>query len=140
MREHGAQSSMLPSTGSTRCLVMGAPCSLPRAPFPCPGLPAGLIVQEQHHLPDLTFGEEVLPLGHRGIPRRALARQARPTLGHAPEDEALGELRDGAVVLEVGRQRVEPGGEVAQTVQMVAVTGETVLVVDPLAGSDVDRA
>src|SRR5213596_3603302 len=86
----------------------------PFAPFPGARLPARLIVQEQHHLPDLALGEEVLPLGHRRIPRRAFARQARPPLGDAPEDEALRELRDGAVVLEVRGQRVEAGREVAE--------------------------
>src|SRR5690606_41339022 len=38
---------------------------------------------------------------------RALAGQSRAALGDAPEDEALGELRDGAVVLEVQRCGVE---------------------------------
>src|SRR6266550_9317579 len=113
------------------------PSPLPRL-FPSSWLPARLIVQEQHHLPDLALGEEVLPLGHRRVPRCALARQARPPLGNAPEDEALGELRDGAVVLKVGGQRVEAGREVAEAVEVIAVAGETVLIVDPLAFTDVE--
>src|ERR671923_2890988 len=92
--------------------------------------PPRLVVQEQDHRPDLALREEVLPLGHGRVPRCALARQPRPALGHAPEHEALRELRDGAVVLEVGGKRVETGCEVPLTVEVVAVTGQTVLVVD----------
>src|SRR2546425_10197589 len=128
---------MLPTSASTMRLFMRAPRSLLRASLPRPRLPARLVIQEQHHLPDLALGEEVLPLGHRRIPRGALARQARPTLGDAPEDEALGELRDGAVVLEVGGQRIEARREVAEAVEVIAVAGETVLIVDPLALADV---
>src|SRR5690348_1042301 len=114
---------MLPSRGSTTCLIMSAPCSLLRAPLPRPRLPAGLVVQKQHDLPDLALREKVLPPRHRGIPGRALARQPRPALGDAPENEALGELRDGAVVLEVGGERVEAGREMAQPVEVIAVAG-----------------
>src|SRR5690606_15399666 len=110
-----------------------------RPSFRCPrlvpgaGLPAGLLVEEDGDGPDLLLGEEVLPGGHRGVPGRALARQARAALGDAPEDEALGELSDGAVVLEVERRRVERVRVVAAAVEPVAVAGQAVLVVDPFA-------
>src|SRR5881398_2783758 len=85
--------------------------------LPRPRRPPRLIVQEQDHRPDLALREEILPLRHRRVPRRALARQPGAALGHAPKHEALGELRDGAVVLEVGRKRIEAGREVPLTVE-----------------------
>src|SRR5258706_3744128 len=100
--------------------------------FPRSRLPPRLLVQEQDHRPDLALGEEILPHGHRRVPRRALARQPGPALRDTPEHEALGQLRDGAVVLEVSGQRVEAGREVSLAVQMVAVARQTVLVVDAL--------
>src|SRR2546430_3171024 len=86
---------------------------LSRFPFPAlglpgPRLPSCLIIKEEDHRPDLALAGEILPHRHRRVPGRALARQAGPALGDPPEHEALGELRDGAVVLEVRRQRVEP--------------------------------
>src|SRR5947199_3037887 len=111
------------------CLT--APCSLTL--LPGPRLPPRLIVQEKNHRPDLPLGEEVLPHRHRRIPRRALAGEAGPALGDAPEHEALGELRDRAVVLEVRGERVEAGCEVSLAVEVVAMTWETVPVVDVLA-------
>src|SRR5437870_12370474 len=104
-----------------RALIITFPLS--RFPFPGFGLPPSrlpprLIVQEQDHRPDLALREEVLPLGHRRVPRRAFARQPGAALRHAPEDEALGELRDGAVVLKVRRDRVEAGREMALAVEV----------------------
>src|SRR5947207_3174425 len=89
---------------------MAAPGSRLLAPshFPRPRLPARLIIQEEHDRPDLVLGEKVFPRRHRRIPRRAFARQAGAALGDPPEDEALGQLRDRAVVLEVGRRGLNP--------------------------------
>src|SRR5207244_4855351 len=114
---------------------MTAPRSLLPAPTLLPGsrLPPRLLVEEQNHRPDLPLGEEVLPHRHRRVPRRALAGKAGPALGDAPEHEALGELRDGAVVLEVRGERVETGCEVSLAVEVVAMTRETVPVVDVFA-------
>src|SRR5438067_800837 len=113
------------------------PSRVPRPRFlPRPRRPPSLIVQEQDHRPDLALREEILPLGHRRVPRRAFARQPGPPLGHAPEHEALRELRDGAVVLEVGREGIEAGGEVPQTVEVVPVTRQAVPIVDALAHPD----
>src|SRR2546430_15492977 len=114
---------------------MTAPCSRLPAPRLLPGAwsPPGLIVQEQDHGPDLPLGEEVFPHRHRRVPWRPLARQPGPALRDAPEHEALGELRDRAVVLEVRGERVEAGREVSLTVEVVAMTRETVPVVDVLA-------
>src|SRR5207245_5881980 len=95
-------------------------------------LPPCLIVQDHDHQPDLPLRQEVLPPRHGGIPRRALARQPRAALRHAPEDEALRELRDRAVVLKVRRDRIEPGGEMPLAVQVIAVAREAVPVVDAL--------
>src|SRR5437762_999808 len=108
-RERGAGSGTVPAatTSVTRsrsarsvmtapCLT--APCSL--SFLPRPRLPPRLLVQEQNHRPDLPLGEEVLPHRHRRVPGRALAGEAGPALRDAPEHEALGELRDRAVVLE----------------------------------------
>src|SRR3989454_12367634 len=114
---------------------MTAPRTLLPAPTLLPGsrLPPRLLVEEQNHRPDLPLGEEVLPHRHRRVPRRALAGKAGPALGDAPEHEALGELRDGAVVLEVRGERVETGCEVSLAVEVVAMTRETVPVVDVFA-------
>src|SRR5438552_590282 len=60
-------------------------CSPLPAPLPRSRLPSRLIVQEQDHGPDLALGEEILPFGHRGIPRRALARQAGTAFRDPPE-------------------------------------------------------
>src|SRR3989449_10607871 len=104
------------------CLT--APCSL--SFLPRPRLPPRLLVQEQNHRPDLTLGEEVLPHRHRRVPRRALAGEPGPALGDAPEHEALGELRDRAVVLEVRGERVEAGREVSLAVAGIAMPRRTV--------------
>src|SRR6266513_5697062 len=93
-------------------------------------LPPRLLVQEQDHRPDLPLRQEVLPHRHRRIPGRALARQPRPALRDPPEHEALGELGDRAVVLEVRGERVEAGREVSLAVKVGAVAGQTVLVVN----------
>src|SRR2546427_12706620 len=119
--------------------VMTAPRSLLPALLPRPRLPPRLIIKEEDHRPDLALGEEILPHGHRRVPGRALARQTRPALGDPPEHEALGELRDGAVVLEVRRQRIEPRRVVPLAVEMVAVAREAVLVVDALSQGEVRR-
>src|SRR2546422_8942761 len=105
--------------------------------LPRPRLPPGLIIKEEDHRPDLALAEEILPHRHRRVPGRALARQAGPPLGDPPEHEALGELRDGAVVLEVRRQRVEAGGVVPLAVEMIAGAGEAILVIDALPQSEV---
>src|SRR2546430_17392000 len=115
---------------------MTAPRSLLPALLPRPRLPSGLIIKEEDHRPDLALAEEILPHGHGRVPGRALARQTGPALGDPPEHEALGQLRDGAVVLEVRRQRVEPRRVVPLAVEMVAVAGEAVLVVDALPQGD----
>src|SRR5690242_6236860 len=111
--------------------------TIPRSPlprlFPRPRLPPRLPVQIDDHGPDLFVREEVLPLWHRGIPGRRLARQTGPALGDPPEDEALRQLRDGAVVLEIRGQRIEARREVPLPVQMIAVARQAVLVVDALA-------
>src|SRR5712671_3025239 len=93
-----------------------------RTDFPRPRLPPGLIVEKEHDRPDLVFRQEVFPRRHRRIPGRPFARQSRPAFGDAPEDEALRELRDGAVVLEIGRQGIETRRKMALAIQMVAVT------------------
>src|SRR5216684_7732000 len=116
------------SASRRRPLTITFPLS--RFPFPgfrLPGsrLPPRLVVQEQDHRPDLPLGEEVLPHRHRRVPRRALAGEPRPALGDAPEHEALGELRDRAVVLEVRGKRVEAGCEVSLAIEVVAMTRET---------------
>src|SRR3989442_8021530 len=97
-----------------------------------PRLPSCLIIKEEDPRPDLALAEEILPHWHRRVPGRALARQAGPALGDPPEHAALGELRDGAVVLEVRRQRVERRGIVPLAVEMIAVAGAAILVVDAL--------
>src|SRR6267378_491567 len=119
----------LPRTRSVMtapCLT--APCSL--SLLPRPRFPPCLLVQEQNHRPDLPLRQEVFPHRHRRVPGSALARQPRPALRDAPEHEARGELRDRAVILEVRGERVEPGREVSLAVEVVAVAGETVLVVN----------
>src|SRR6266566_4440277 len=141
-RERGAGSGTVPAatTSVTRsssarsvmtapCLT--APCSL--SFLPRPRLPPRLLIQEQNDRPDLPLGEEVLPHRHRRVPRRALTGEAGPALGDPPEHEALGELRDRAVVLEVRGERVEAGREVSLAVEVIAMTRETVPVVDVLA-------
>src|ERR1700694_5559732 len=70
-------------------------------------------------------------------PRRSLAREAGPALGDPPEHEALAELGDRAVVLEVCRQRIEARRVVALAVEMVAVTRHAVLVIDTTTRGDV---
>src|SRR3989449_9667977 len=117
--------------------VMTAPRSLLPALLPSSRLPPGLIIKEEDHRPDLALAEEILPHRHRRVPGRALARQAGPPLGDPPEHEALGELRDGAVVLEVRRQRVEAGGVVPLAVEMIAGAGEAILVIDAPPQSEV---
>src|SRR6266480_6070337 len=114
---------------------MTAPCSRLPAPrlLPRARLPPRLLVQEQDHRPDFPLRQEVLPHRHRRVPGRALARQPRTPLRDAPEHEALGELRNRAVVLEVRGERVEAGSEVSLAVEVVAMTRETVPVVDVFA-------
>src|SRR5205814_3916026 len=134
-RDGGRGTRGATSTNASRASIMPRPPSrVPRPRFlPRPRRPPSLIVQEQDHRPDLALREEILPLGHRRVPRRAFARQPGPPLGHAPEHEALRELRDGAVVLEVGREGIEAGGEVPLTVEVVPVTRQAVPIVDALA-------
>src|SRR5439155_12113810 len=137
----GGRGTGTKSASASRASIMPRPPSrVPRPRFlPRPRRPPSLIVQEQDHRPDLALGEEILPLGHRRVPRRAFARQPGPPLGHAPEHEALRELRDGAVVLEVGREGIEAGGEVPLTVEVVPVTRQAVPIVDVLAQREVGR-
>src|SRR5437016_987635 len=137
--ESGARSTRI--TQSAGRLLMATPGSRLLAPshFPRPRLPPRLIIEEEHHRPDLVLRQELFPRRHRRIPGRPFARQPRPALGDAPEDEALGELRDRAVVLEVGRQGIEPRGEVPLAVQMVAVAGYAVLIVDATPDREVRR-
>src|SRR5881409_2814871 len=120
---------------------MTAPCSRLPAPRLLPGArcPPRLIVQEQDHRPNLPLREEVLPFGHRGVPGGPLARQAGSAFGDATEHEALRELRDRAVVLEVRRQRVEAGREVPLAVEVVPVTREAILVIDALSLRQIRR-
>src|SRR5947208_687383 len=120
-------------------LIMPRPPSLVPRLFPRSGFPARLIIQEEHDRPDLVLGEKVFPRRHRRIPRRAFARQAGAALGDPPEDEALGQLRDRAVVLEVGRQGIEPAGEIALAVEMVAVTRHAILIIDSATFGDMRR-
>src|SRR5207247_5096181 len=98
--------------------------------LPRPRLPPRLLVQKQDDRPDLPLRYEVFPYRHRRVPGCALARQPGPALRDAPEDEALGELRDRAIVLEVRGEWVEAGREVSLAVEVVAVARQTVLVVD----------
>src|SRR5688572_7490064 len=113
------------------------PTSLTR--LPRPRVPARPLIKEQDDRPDLFLGEEILPRGHRRIPRRPLARQSGAALGDPPEHEALGELRDRAVVLEVGRERVEPRRIVPLPVQIIAVAGHAILEIDPPADREMRR-
>src|SRR6267378_1978742 len=94
-----------------------------RSLLPRSRLPPRLIVHEENDRPNLLFRQEIFPRRHRRIPGRGLAWQAGPTLGDAPEHEALGELRDRAVVLEVERDGIEAVGVVSLTVEMIAVAG-----------------
>src|SRR5256885_280631 len=125
---HGAYRQRTRSIMTAPCLT--APCSLRL--LPGARSPPGLIVQEQDHRPDLPLGQKVLPHRHRRVPRRALARQPGSALRDAPEHEALGELCDRAVVLEVRGERVEAGREVSLAVEVVAVAREPVLEVATL--------
>src|SRR5688500_102857 len=111
--------------------LMGS--SLGAARFPRARSPTRLLVEEDDHRPDLVGGEEALPRRHGRVPGRSLARQAGPALRDAPEDVALGELRDRARVVEGERRRAEAVAEVSRAVEQVAVAGEAVLVVDPLS-------
>src|SRR5436190_23053905 len=101
-----------------------------RALLPRPRLPPRLIVQEENDRPNLFFRQEILPCGHRRVPGRPFARQPGSALGDAPEHEALRELGDRSVVLEVQGDRIEPVGVMALTVEMVAVTRDAILIVD----------
>src|SRR6266567_6997625 len=112
---------------------MPAPRSRLPTLLPGPRLPPRLPIDIDDHGPDLLVREEVFPLGHRGVPGRGFARQAGAAFRHAPEDEALRQLRDGAVVLEVRGQRIETRREMTQPVQVIAVTRQAVLIVDALA-------
>src|SRR5206468_10196228 len=50
-----------------------------------------------------------------------------------------GGLEDRAVVLEVGRQRIQAGRVLALAVEMIAVAGHTIFIVDPVADGEVRR-
>src|SRR5881396_1470145 len=117
---------------------MTAPPPSLHALLPRSRLPSGLVVQKESDRPDFPFREEILPLRHRRVPGRPLGGQPGTTLRDTPEDKALRQLRDRAVVLEVGGQRVEPGREMTQPIEMVPVAGETVPVKDPFAVCDED--
>src|SRR5690348_15953451 len=97
--------------------------------LPATRLPSSLIVEEHHDRPDLILGEVVLPDRHRRVPGGTFARKARAALRDPPEDVALGELRDRAVVGEVRRRRAEAVREMAGAVETIAVAGDAVLVV-----------
>src|SRR5262245_24618691 len=116
---------------------MLAPRSLLRAHFPRSRLPPRLLIQEENNRPDLLLGQKIFPRRHRRIPRRAFTRESRPTLGDAPEYEALRQLSDRSVVLEVGRERIQTCGVVALTVEMIAVAGNAILIVDPVPQREV---
>src|SRR3954452_6533675 len=103
-----------------------------RRRFPPARLPARLFIYVGDDGPDLVFRQIVLPHRHGRIPRRAFARQSRPAFGDAPEDVALRELRDGAVVGERRRRRTEAVREMALAIQPIAVAEDAVLVVDAL--------
>src|SRR5216684_4260858 len=90
------------------------------------GLPAARllacrIVEVHDDLPDLVFGEAVLPGRHDGIPGCGFLREAGSAFGDAPEEVGLLEHRDGAGIDEVRGRRVEAVREVALPVQVVAV-------------------
>src|SRR5439155_17953638 len=57
---------------------------------------------------------------------------------HGDHLDGLGELGDGAVVLEARREGIEPRGVMTEAVEVVTVTGNAVLVVDLLALRDED--
>src|SRR2546426_2864619 len=136
MREAGW---VTPRRGPPQRAMAGSSSHASRIPhlasrfLPGARLPPRLLVQEQDYRPDLPLRQEVLPHRHRRVPWRPLARQPGPALRDAPEHEALRELRDRAVVLEVRGERVEAGCEVSLAVEVVAMTRETVPVVDVLA-------
>src|SRR6058998_1137184 len=125
-------------TGAIAMEIARSPLIIPRL-FPSSRRPAGLTIQEEHDRPDLVLGQKVFPRGHRRIPRRAFARQPGTTLGDPPEDEALGQLRDRAVVLEVRRQRVEPTRVVTLAVEMVAMTRHAILIINSATFGDMRR-
>src|SRR3954462_2426476 len=104
-----------------------------RGRLPATWLPTSLVVEEHHDRPDLVLGEVVLPDGHGRVPGRAFARKPWAAFRDAPEDVALGELRDGAVVGEVRRRWAEAVGVVARPIETIAMAGDAVLVVDALA-------
>src|SRR5437867_1220478 len=104
--------------------------------LPPPRLPAGLAVEEDDDRPDLLLGEELFPHRHRRIPGSSLPRQAGAALGDPPEDEAFGQLGDGAVIGEGERRRTEAVPEVSLSVEPVSVTGKAILVVHSFAGAE----
>src|SRR3989344_62379 len=104
--------------------------------FPRPRALAGVIVEEQDHLPDLVLGEKVLPHRHGGNPRCRLLRQAGAAGGDAPEQVRLLELGDGADVLEAERHRVEARGVGTPAVELAAVAGVAVLDINRGAPGD----
>src|SRR3989442_10975050 len=105
--------------------------------FPSPRLLSRRVVQVHDHLPDLLLGEPVLPRGHDGVPGGGFPRQPGAALRDPPEEVRLLEHRDGAGVLEVRGRRIEPLGEVALPVQVVAVAVHAIADVDDGARRDV---
>src|SRR3989304_3680586 len=113
-----------------------------RKPFSLLGLPPSRLpprlgVQEDDNGPDLVLGQEVFPHRHSGVPRGALLGQSRTTLGDPPEDETLAELGDRTVVGEREGGGAEALSEVPPAVEQVAVAGQAILVINPLAGAEV---
>src|SRR4030065_1687716 len=102
---------------------MAAP---PPALFPLPRAVAGVVVNKEYHLPDLVFGQFILPRRHGRKLRGGLGGQARPALDHPPENIRLGKLGDGVATGKGQRGRVERVGVVAACVQLCAVAEKAV--------------
>src|SRR5689334_9718109 len=125
-----------------RLLRAGRVLLLFRRRLPATRLPVGLVIEEDHDRPDLVLSQIILPHRHRRVPRSSFARQARTSLCDAPEDVALGELSDCAVVGEVRRRRAEAMSEMSLPIQVIAMTGDAILIIDaaPLAEMIVHRS
>src|SRR5215831_5334896 len=98
---------------------------------------AGGVVEVHDDLPDLLLGQTVFPGRHHGVPGRGLLGKSGPALGDAPKEIGLLEHGDGPRILEIRRRRVEPLGEVAFPVEIVAVAVHAVLDVSCAPGGHV---
>src|SRR4030065_851772 len=102
---------------------MAAP---PSALFPLPRAVAGIVVDKEYPLPDLVFGQFILPRRHGRELRGGLGGQARPALDHPPENIRLGKLGDGVGPGKGQRGGVERVGVVAASVQLCAVAEKAI--------------